>query len=214
MYNPSHFVEQRPELLAEFIEAHPLAILISSDREGPQATHVPMVLHRDSGKYGLLRCHLARANTQWKSITDSTPVLAVFSGAEHYITPNWYPSTAEHGKVVPTWNYLTVHVRGVGRELSDDELLAHLKELTTRHEQPFPEPWTVDGAPADFIQALRKAIVGIEIEITSLEGKWKASQNRNEADRAGVIDGLTELKTPASLEMSEVVKLANQAKSR
>lgn len=210
MYNPAHFVEDRAEVLAAFIDQHPLAVLISSGIEGVEATHVPMLLDRQTGTHGVLRCHLARANAHWKTMADSARVLAVFAGAEHYITPGWYPSTREHGKVVPTWNYISVHIRGTSRLMSDAELLAHLKELTNHSERPFPEPWTVEDAPADYIQGLTKAIVGIEIAIASMEGKWKASQNRVRADREGVISGLAELDTPASLQMSEIVRQANE----
>lgn len=213
MYNPAHFVEERTDILAAFIEEHPLAILTTCGAEGPDATHVPVVLHRETAPKGVLRCHLARANTHWEILASAAPVLAIFAGPEHYITPKWYPSTTEHGKVVPTWNYVTVHVRGVGRAMSDHELLAHLKELTNRNELPFEEPWTVENAPQDYITALRKAIVGIEIEITSMQGKWKASQNRTKTDRAGVISGLAELNSSASLKMSEIVKNADELKS-
>jgi transcriptional regulator len=210
MYNPAHFVEDRADVLTTFIHEHPLAVLVTCGADGPEASHVPMVFHPETGPHGVLRCHLARANSQWKSIADSSSVLAVFAGAEHYITPGWYPSTQEHGKVVPTWNYVAVHIRGRGRLMqTPDELLAHLKELTGRNEQPFENPWTVESAPAEYIHALTNAIVGIEITVSSMEGKWKASQNRTRADREGVVAGLTELNTSESLAMSEIVKKAN-----
>jgi transcriptional regulator len=208
MYNPAHFVEDRPDVLRAFIENHPFAILTTCGPDGPEATHVPVVLHSDVGEKGVLRCHLARANQHWKMLVSSEPILAIFTGPQHYVTPKWYPSTAEHGKVVPTWNYVTVHARGTGRMMSDDELIIHLKSLTDRNEEPFEEPWTVEGAPAEFIAGLRRAIVGVEVQLTNLQGKWKASQNRPEPDRLGVIEGLKALKSPASLEMSEVVREA------
>lgn len=205
MYNPSHFVEDRPDVLRNFIEQHPLAILTTCSPEGPQASHVPVMLHPDVGSQGVLRFHLARANRQWEAIAESAPVLAIFAGEEHYITPKWYPSTVEHGKVVPTWNYITVHVRGLGRLMSSDELLEHLRAITNSQESSYKDPWTVESAPADFIAAMTKAIVGFEMTITSIEGKWKVSQNRTAADRAGVISGLTELNTSASLKMARAV---------
>lgn len=214
MYNPAHFTEDRPEVLRSFIEQHPLAILTTCGTDGPEATHVPVMLHPEAGKIGVLRCHLARANQHWKSLVSSAPILVIFAGAEHYITPKWYPSTTEHGKVVPTWNYITVHARGTGRMMSDEELLAHVKELTNRNEQPFDEPWTVESAPPDFITAMTKAIVGIEIEISQIEGKWKASQNRTPPDRAGVIEGLRELDNAASREMSDIVSQANSRRTQ
>lgn len=211
MYNPAHFVEDREEVLTDFIHRHPLAVLVTCSANGPEATHVPMVLHTDIGEHGVLRCHMARANPHWKSLADTAAVLAIFAGADHYITPGWYPSTREHGKVVPTWNYIAVHVRGTGRLMKEPhELLAHLKEMTRRNEQPFKEPWSVDNAPSDYINALTNAIVGIEISISTIEGKWKASQNRVHADREGVIAGLGQLQTPESIEMSEIVKQANK----
>lgn len=198
-------------MLQSFIHQHPLALLITNGADGPEASHVPMILHPEAAPQGVLRCHLARANPLWKRITDAAPLLAVFAGAGHYITPGWYPSTQEHGKVVPTWNYLAVHVRGAGRLMdSPDELLAHLKEITARNERSFAEPWSVENAPADYILGLTKAIVGIEIRISSIEGKWKASQNRTAADREGVVAGLSLLNTPASLEMAEIVRRAGK----
>jgi transcriptional regulator len=210
MYNPAHFVEDREDMLQAFIQQHPFALLITCGTEQPEASHVPIMFHPESGPRGALRCHLARANPQWKSIVDSSPVLAVFTGAEHYITPGWYSSTREHGKVVPTWNYVAVHVRGTARLMeTPQELLGHLKDLTNRNEQPFEKPWTVESAPPEYIQALMNAIVGIEVTISSIQGKWKASQNRTRTDREGVVAGLIELDTPESLAMAEIVKKAN-----
>jgi transcriptional regulator len=210
MYNPAHFVEDRADVLTAFIEQHPLASLINCGADGPEASHVPMVFHPETGPHGVLRCHLARANSQWKSIVDSSSVLAVFAGAEHYITPGWYPSTQEHGKVVPTWNYVAVHVRGTARLMqTPEELLAHLKEMTGRNEHAFEKPWRVESAPAEYIHGLMNAIVGIEVAVSSIQGKWKASQNRTRTDREGVVAGLTELNTPESLEMSEIVRKVN-----
>ena len=214
MYNPSHFVEQNADVLAEFIEQHPLAILTTCGADGLEANQIPVVLHREVSPKGVLRCHLARANTQWTCIASGAPVLAIFPGAEHYITPNWYPSTIEHGKVVPTWNYVTVQVRGNGRQMNDTELLAHLKQLTQEHEDRLEQPWAVEHAPADYIEALMRTIVGLEIQITAIEGKWKASQNRVERDRVGVLAGLVQLNTPDSLAMSEIVRAANNDRRR
>ncbi len=211
MYNPGHFVEDRPEVLHTFLQQHPLSLLILCGPDGPEATHVPMVLHPEAGSHGVLRCHLARVNPLWKQIAAETALLAVFSGPEHYITPVWYPSTREHGKVVPTWNYLSVQVRGTGRIMHDPaELLAHLREITNRNEEGFDERWSVDDAPQDYIAKLTEAIVGIEITVTSIEGKWKASQNRTRSDREGVVTGLTNLSTPASIEMAGIVKEAGK----
>ncbi|MGH9652499.1 MAG: FMN-binding negative transcriptional regulator [Bryobacteraceae bacterium] len=208
MYTPAHFAETRLDVLHQFIRQHPLAALVTSGPDGLEATHVPMVLHPEIEPQGVLRCHVARANPQWKSIGLQSPVLVIFSGPEHYITPSWYAAKKEHGRVVPTWNYAAVHVSGRAK-LFDEEnaLLEHLNALTKQSEAPFEKPWAVSDAPAEYVQAMAKAIVGIEMTIERLEGKWKASQNRPRADRPGIIAGLEELHTPQSLEMAEMVKL-------
>jgi transcriptional regulator len=202
MYTPGHFAEERPEVLQEFLGAHPFAVLVTCGEDGPEASHVPTLLHPDEGR---LRCHLARANGHWKSLNGAR-VLAIFQGAHHYVSPSWYPSKAEHGKVVPTWNYLAVHVRGRARVFEDrDEIVAHVTALTARNEEGFPAPWSVADAPGEYIEGLSRAIVGVEIEIESMEGKWKVSQNRPAADRAGVVDGLRGLGTEAAREMAGFV---------
>jgi len=207
MYTPAHFAEERIDRLHEFIRAHPLAVLVTSGAGNLEASHIPVVLHPEIGAQGVLRCHLARANPEWRTLEASPEVLAIFCGAQHYITPNWYPSKEQHGKVVPTWNYLAVHVYGKASTFEDPALLhAHLSTLTEQQEQPYPEPWRVQDAPADYISALSKAIVGVEIAITGIEGKWKASQNRPDADRRGVIDGLSALDTEASRAMARIVR--------
>lgn len=207
MYNPTVFAETRVEELHAFIRQHPLAAIVTCGSEGPEATHVPVVLHPELGTSGVLRCHLARANNHWKSLGSGCPVLAIFQGPEHYISPSWYPSKQEHGKVVPTWNYTAVHVRGRARTFEDSaQLLQHLKTLTDQNERALKTPWAVDDAPADYINSLAKTIIGIEIFIVAVEGKWKVSQNRPSGDREGVINGLRELNSPKSLEMAELVK--------
>lgn len=207
MYNPAPHVETRLDVLHRFIREYPLAILVSSGGEGLEASHVPMVLHPEIGAHGTLRCHVARANPQWKSIGAGTPVLAIFSGPQHYITPSWYPSKKEHGRVVPTWNYVAVHASGHAKLFEEEAALReHLESLTHRSEAAFEQPWAVSDAPEEFIEAMSKAIVGIEISIDRLEGKWKASQNRSQADREGAIAGLESLGTPRSREMAEIMK--------
>ncbi|HEX7363207.1 MAG TPA: FMN-binding negative transcriptional regulator [Bryobacteraceae bacterium] len=208
MYTPAHFAETRLDVLHQFIRQHPLAALVTSGPDGLEATHVPMVLHPEIGPRGVLRCHVARANPQWKSIGPQRPALVIFSGPEHYITPSWYAAKKEHGRVVPTWNYAAVHVSGQAKLFEEENaLLEHLNALTKQSEAPFENPWAVSDAPPEYVQAMAKAIVGIEMTIERLEGKWKASQNRPRADRPGIIAGLEELHTPQSLEMAEMVKL-------
>jgi transcriptional regulator len=207
MYNPAPFPEERLEVLHAFIREHPLAVLVSCGEGGLEASHVPVVLHPDMGPRGTMHCHFARANSQWKTIQSSPAILAIFQGPEHYITPSWYPSKKEHGRVVPTWNYTAVHVRGHAKTFEDrDELIAHVTALTNQNEQRFALPWSVDDAPRDYVEAMTKAIVGIEIPIETIEGKWKVSQNRPVADRLGVVEGLATLGSAASLEMSQIVR--------
>lgn len=204
------FTEERIDVLHDFIHRYPLAALVTCGVNGPEATHVPVVLHPDISDHisrqGVLRCHVARANPHWKSI-EAGPVLAIFQGPQHYISPTWYPSKQEHGKVVPTWNYVAVHVRGQAKLFDDPALLLkHLQALTDQNEAAFENSWSVSDAPPDYISAMSKAIIGIEISIESIEGKWKASQNRPEADRQGVASGLTSLGSAGSLEMAETVR--------
>lgn len=193
MYQPPHFVETRLDVLHALIRAHPLGLLVSNGTDGPIANPLPFLLDADAGPHGRLRAHLAKANPQWRTISENTeiPVLVVFQGAESYVTPSWYQTKRETGKVVPTWNYAVVQVRGRARIVDDKEWLAgQIAELTTIHEAPRAEPWQVTDAPAPFIEAQIKGIIGLEIEIIEISGKWKVSQNRPIADRVGVANGL------------------------
>lgn len=205
MYTPSLFVEERVEVLHSFIRQNPLAVIVTCGSQGPEATHVPVVLHADGGSKGILRCHFARANSQWKTIESSPSVLAIFQGPQHYISPSWYPSKQEHGKVVPTWNYVAVHVRGRARLFENHELIEHIHVLTDQNEQAFGKPWSVDDAPKDYIEGMSRAIIGIEIAIDAIEGKWKLNQNRSKSDREGVVAGLRALGSPESVKMAELV---------
>jgi transcriptional regulator len=204
MYNPAPFVERRAEVLHALIRQHPLGTLVTCSPAGPEASHVPFVPDFDRG---VLRCHIARANPHSELLAGNPEVLVIFLGVDHYVTPSWYPSKEEHGRVVPTWNYIAVHVRGRARVMQESsELIAHLKELTASSEAAFEIPWTVDDAPASFISGLTSSIVGVEIAIDSLEGKYKLSQNRSETDRQGVIAGLEALGSPASQEMAAIIR--------
>lgn len=205
MYTPSQFVEERIDVLHSFIRQNPLAAIVTSGSQGPEATHVPVVLHPDQGSNGVLRCHFARANPQWKSMESSPSVLAIFLGPEHYITPSWYPSKQEHGKVVPTWNYVAVHVRGHARLFENAELIQHLHSLTNQNEQAIENGWSVDDAPQEYIEGLSRAIIGVEIAIDSIEGKCKLSQNRSRVDREGVVAGLRAIGSPESVKMAELI---------
>ena len=186
MYNPVAFRVSDPAVLAEAMAAYPLATLVTTGARGIDATHLPM-LYRD----GVLRGHVARANPQWQDYTAGTEALAIFTGPQHYITPNWYASKQEHGRVVPTWNYVAVHARGTLTFHHDPEWLrTFVTALTDEHERSGAAPWKVSDAPGEFIDGQLRAIVGVEMAIASLEGKWKLSQNRPEADIEGVVEGL------------------------
>lgn len=190
MYVPSAFRAEDLATLHEMIRAARLANLVTVTDEGLFATPLPLVLMPDEGPNGTLYGHIARANPHWK-LAPRQEALAILSGPDAYITPSWYAAKREHGKVVPTWNYVAVHAYGPVEFFDDaDRLLEVVTKLTDLHETPRETPWAVDDAPKDFVHALLRAIVGVRLPITRLEGKRKLSQNRPAADRAGVIAGL------------------------
>jgi transcriptional regulator len=206
MYIPQHNEEKRIPVLHQLIRAEPLAALVTLTSTGLVATHLPMVLESAPDTLGVLRGHVSRANPQWRDLDSAVEALAIFSGAQHYITPTWYPGTYEHGKEVPTWNYVVVHAYGPLQIIHDEHWLrAHLEQLTTQSESSVPAPWKLSDAPADFIRTLLNGIVGFELPIHRLEGKWKVSQNRTASEKQGVVAGLTALDTPASLIMKNLV---------
>jgi transcriptional regulator len=186
---PLHRNENLAELHA-LIKERVFGLLISNGGEGLIANSVPFVLDTAASKLGKLKVHLARANPQWRDLEASPDVLVVFQGHDHYITPSWYATKRETGKVVPTWNYTMVQAKGRAKVMGDAWLSQQIQELTQTLEQRREQPWAVGDAPADFIAMQRRAIVGVEIEILDIRGKWKTSQNRNAADRAGVVAGL------------------------
>ena len=200
MYQPTHFAETRTETLHALIGAHPLATLVTQDSAGMlQADPIPLLIDAGPTPLGTLRGHVARANPLWRETRGDVDALAVFHGAQSYVSPGWYPGKAEHGKVVPTWNYVVVQARGRLRAIDDANWLrALVTRLTDRFEATMRQPWHVADAPADYIEQMLRAIVGIEIEVTSLVGKWKVSQNRSAADRAGVVAGLSALDDDAA----------------
>jgi len=206
MYRPPLFREDRLEVQHALMCAHPLGLLISTGPNGLTANAIPFVLHADASERGTLRCHVARANPHWRELDPSRECLTVFQGPQIYVTPSWYETKRESGKVVPTWNYATVHAWGRPRVIDDvDWLRRNVEDLTNANENAFSTPWKVDDAPADFIHMQLKAIVGIEIPIDRIEGKWKVSQNRPEADRAGVVSGLRAQGTGTSAVMADLV---------
>lgn len=191
MYIPASFREDRVERLHDLIEKHPFGLLVTHGNGGLEASPIPFLLHGDEGEHGVLRAHVARANPHWKALSGLTDCLVVFQGPQGYVTPSWYPSKAETHKAVPTWNYAMVQVWGRPSVIEDPGWLRRqLDELTMFHEEPRRHSWSVGDAPAEYIARQMKAIIGIEISISRIEGKWKMSQNKDDADRKSVIKGM------------------------
>ncbi|RUV07388.1 FMN-binding negative transcriptional regulator [Mesorhizobium sp. M1A.F.Ca.IN.020.06.1.1] len=205
MYIPPAFRDDNRESLMATIRAARLATLVTATAEGPQATPLPLLLNESEGEHGTIYGHVAKANPQWRA-----PVLgdglAIFMGPDAYVTPAWYQTKQETGKVVPTWNYLAVHAYGPIEFFEDaDRLLEIVTRLTNLHEGGRPSPWSVSDAPPDFIQAQLKGIVGLRMPITRLQGKRKMSQNRNAADRAGVATGLAASDRPSDRDVAQMI---------
>ncbi|MFL5560816.1 MAG: FMN-binding negative transcriptional regulator [Gemmatimonadaceae bacterium] len=190
MYTPASNAEHRLDVLHAFMRTHALGTLVTMTDRGLFATHLPFVLDASRGSYGRLEGHVARANPHHR-LDPAGEALILFQGPDAYITPSWYPSKAVDGRVVPTWNYVAVHAYGIVRFRDDEAFLrAHLATLTAQHEAERKPRWSITDAPSGYIDTLVQAIVGVEIEITRIEGKWKMSQNRSAADIDGVITGL------------------------
>ena len=206
MYQPPHFREDDLGVQHALIRAHPLGLLITAGASGPMANPLPFLLEAAPGK-GVLKAHMAKANQQWREIGDGAPALVVFQGVDSYVTPSWYATKQETGKVVPTWNYAIVQVRGPARIVDDAQWLrSQIEALTGEHETARPAPWAVGDAPEPFVAAQIKGIIGIEIEIADIDGKWKVSQNRPAADVSGVVSGLRQDGQPhRSDEMADLV---------
>jgi transcriptional regulator len=210
MYIPASHAEQDQDTLFAYIAAHPLGALVTLSPAGELvATHIPWIV--DQGR-GFLRGHIARANTEHgrpdsESGEKSIPALVLFTGPDAYISPSWYVSTAEHGRVVPTWNYVAVHVSGQLRFTTDHEFLRrNLQDLVAAHESMRHPSWSIADAPADYIERQLNAIVGVELAIRRIEGKWKMSQNRPAADIDGVVDALSRSADPTDREVGEIVR--------
>lgn len=209
MYQPTAFREERLETLHTLIRSHPLATLITAGAGGLIANLVPFTLV-DLGEKGTLRAHIARANDQVEALGAGAETLVIVHGPETYVTPSWYVSKKEHGRVVPTWNYVVVQVRGIPRLIDDAAWLrAQIGELTSTQENRRAMPWKVADAPEPFLLGQIQAIIGVEIPISTIEGKWKVSQNRSAADRQSVQDGLRQ---EGNEEMARLVAESNQDK--
>ena len=205
MYLPAHFEETRSEVLHTLIREHSLATLVAHGADRLAAHHLPLHFAAELGPLGALQGHVARANPLWKQAAN-TEVLVIFQGPQAYVTPSWYATKREHGKAVPTWNYVVVHAHGRLRTIDDPVWLrAQVETLVGRHEAGFADPWRIADAPPDYIDKMLAAIVGIEIAITGLQGKWKISQNQPEANRTGVVAGLRQQGTDDAMQMAALV---------
>ena len=214
MYLPSHFSETDLAVLHALMQANPLASLVTLTSDGVNADHIPLLLAPAEGACGVLRGHVARSNPVWQRTLPQSDVLAIFQGIDQYISPTWYPTKHEHGKAVPTWNYAVVHATGKLRVVDDPVWLrAQLSLLTQQHEEAMPQPWSIHDAPFDYIEKMIAAVVGIEIVITQLQGKWKVSQNQPAQNREGVVAGLLETgKTDAAAMAALVAQRAVQGR--
>lgn len=191
MYIPKLHEETDLGVLHALMRSHPLGTWATQGDGEIIVNHLPFILDASRGSYGLLRCHVARANSVWRLFSKTVPSVIVFHGPNAYVSPSWYPSKQDQGKVLPTWNYTVVHVHGIPTLMEDQaQLITHLTELTASQEQHQAVPWQVSDAPAEFIEQMSRRIVGIEIPIMRIFGKWKVSQNRSAADRVGVVAGL------------------------
>jgi transcriptional regulator len=207
MFQPPIFREERIKIMHDMIHEHPFASLVSMQESDIVADHLPLIIHPELSTHGTLRGHVARGNPIGRKLDEDIEVLVMFRGPQHYITPSWYPSKKEHGKVVPTWNYIMVHARGKIKIHQDtDWILSHLTELTHRNENGRKEPWKVSDAPSDFIKRQLRSIIGIEIKITSLQGTWKTSQNKKLEDNMSVSEGLNKELSDAAKTMAICVE--------
>ncbi len=206
MYLPKHFTENDVQEMHALMRAHPLATLITQGPAGLNANHIPCLLS-DTSDWGTLQAHIARANPLWKAGEALGEVLVVFQGEERYISPSAYATKAEHGKVVPTWNYTAVHAYGELRVIDDPAWLRQqVSKLTATHEANQAQPWSIEDAPTDYIDKMLSALVGIEIVITRLLGKWKVSQNQPPENRASLIAALEKSDAP----MADLIRRKQQ----
>lgn len=207
MFQPPVFREDDIEVMHAMIRENPFASLLSLQNGEMVCDHIPMMIHAEESDQGTLRGHIARANPMRRLVDHDARALVVFTGLHAYVTPSWYPSKDMHDKVVPTWNYISVHARGKIDLIHDEAwILSHLNALTDLHEEGREKPWTVSDAPSEFIHRQLRGITGIEIKIESLQGTWKVSQNKDTADNAGVAEGLRCEHAQAARDMAAIVE--------
>lgn len=209
MYMPSHFSEERIEVLHALIQMHPLAALVSLQAGELEANHIPFLISAATtdAPYGVLRGHVARNNPVWQSAASGQDALLIFQGAQAYISPRWYEEKQRSGAVVPTYNYAVVHAHGPMRIVEDrQEFLRLLSDLSDNFERKFEQPWKVSDAPAEYVDRMMDMIVGIEIPVHRISGKWKTSQNKSTQDRVNMVDGLRETQHPASQALADVME--------
>jgi transcriptional regulator len=207
MYVPKHFEERDLAVLHALIRAHPLGAWVTQSGGTLEANHIPFLVDSTRGDCGTLIAHVARANPVWRSFSTTAESVVIFQGPQTYITPSWYASKQQHGKVVPTWNYAVVHAYGMPRAIEDREWLrALVTRLTDTNEANRDLPWAVSDAPSDYVDQMLNAIVGIEIPIAKILGKWKTSQNRTHPDRLGSISGLRDQGDEAGLKMAALIE--------
>jgi transcriptional regulator len=207
VYIPAANRETDPSALRRFIRQNPLCALVTMSAHGIIASHIPIVLHDSESGFGILRGHVARGNFQWRDFDAAVESLAIFTGPHHFISASWYPGKKTHGREVPTWNYVAVHAYGQLRAIEDPHwILEHLRSLTDQQEVITEVPWKVDDAPPEFIAKTSLAIVGLELQITRVEGNWKVSQNRQDEEALAVIDGLNQMGTAESAAMCNLIR--------
>jgi transcriptional regulator len=207
MYLPKHFEESRVQVLHDLIRAHPLGALVVLMSGRLVANHIPFEVEPDPAPFGTLRGHIARANPLWQEASRDAEALVIFQGPDTYISPAWYPTKRDTAKVVPTWDYAVVHAHGAARFIDDRAWLrGFVEQLTNRHEAGRPDPWKVTDAPPDYVEKQLGAIIGLEIPIARLVGKWKVSQNRPAHDRDGVVEGLLQQGGPSATVMADLVR--------
>ena len=206
MYTPTPFKESRVPVLQAFMRRHPFATMVAVVSGALDAVDVPLLIDPAAGPLGGLRGHIAKANPLWREVADGAEVLAIFRGAHGYVSPRWYPSKREHGRVVPTWNYEVVHSRGTIRWVHEPTWVRDLvSDLTDQHEAGRADAWSLNDAPEDYVAGMLIAVVGFEVLITSLTGQMKLSQNKSHTDRAGVVAGLEESEDSRSVDLAALV---------